>query len=192
MKEVLRAMLMTKLKIYVATALLAVLLGASGLAFRAAGQAPQPAARPLTDLEVLRREVEILKLQMEVMQAKVRAQEAELRRLRGQVKAPPSGEELEKPVRDALRFLGEKVKAADAGKGNAPLNIETKRPDADALWRDTEDALKALREAKDDAKRQRLVEVLELLLRDLRRRSPKADAPRDSLLRPVPGGLQKQ
>src|SRR5262249_6536581 len=118
------------------------------------GRAPPSGARPLTDLEVLRREVEILKLQMEVMQAKVRAQEAELRTLRAQFKAPP------------------------AGKGKV-----TERPHADGMWRDAKDALKALRGAKDDAKRQRLVEVLELLLRDLRRRYPNADAPRENSLR---------
>src|SRR5262249_30527998 len=110
----------------------------------------------LTDLEVLRREVEILKLQMEVLQAKVRAQEAELRTLRAQGKAP-------------------KVRGQD-----------NERPHADRLWRDAEDAVQALRTAKDDAKRRRLVEVLELLLRDLRRRYPNADAPRDNSLRNGP------
>jgi hypothetical protein len=179
MKEVLWAMLMTKLKVYVATALLAVLLGVGGLAFRAAGQAPQPAARPLTDLEVLRREVEILKLQMEVLQAKVRAQEADLRTLRAQGKAPLARVEPDKVVRDGLRALA----------------IEDKRPRADATWRDAEDALKALREAKDDTKRRQLVEVLELWLRDLRRRSPNADASRDHAPRDHPAGsdrLRKQ
>jgi RNA polymerase sigma factor (sigma-70 family) len=168
MEEVLRAMLMTKLKVYVATALLAVLLGAGGLAYRAAGQAPPPGARPLTDLEVLRREVEILKLQMELMQAKVRAQEAELRTLRAQVKAPPAG----------------KVNTSSYSDGRLdPLN---ERPHADRIWRDAEDAVKALRWAKDDEKRRRLVEALELLLRELRQRYPNADAPRDSPLRPSP------
>jgi RNA polymerase sigma factor (sigma-70 family) len=184
MEEVLRAMLITtKLKVYVAAALLVVLLGAGGLAYRAAGQAPPSGAKPPTDLEVLRREVEILKLQMEVMQGKVRAQEAELRTLRAQVKAPPSREEAENAVRDELRTLGARVKAPPAAKGKVPLGLDTERPHAERMWGDAEDALKALRGAKDDEKRRRLVEVLELLLRELRRVYPNADAPRDNPLR---------
>jgi RNA polymerase sigma-70 factor (ECF subfamily) len=89
MNEVLRAMLMTKLKVYVAVGVVAFLLGAGGLAFRAAGQTAAPPAseparaekrtetrtetRPLTELELLRREVDILKLQVEVMQAELRS-----------------------------------------------------------------------------------------------------------------------
>src|SRR5262249_13419258 len=77
MKEVLQAMLTSKLKFAVAAVMVAVLLGAGGLAYhRATGQdAPPDRAvftRPATDLEVLRREVEILKLQVEVLQEKVR------------------------------------------------------------------------------------------------------------------------
>jgi hypothetical protein len=81
MNEVLEAMLMTKLKTMTATAVLALLLGAGGLVYQAAGQQPagkvppppKPTeARSLTELEILRREVEILKLQMELLQAEVR------------------------------------------------------------------------------------------------------------------------
>jgi RNA polymerase sigma factor (sigma-70 family) len=87
MNEVLRAMLMTKLKVYVAVALVAVTLGVGGLAFRVGGQTPAPddprfippraanraEGRPLTEVELLRREVDILKLQVEVLQAEVRS-----------------------------------------------------------------------------------------------------------------------
>ena len=63
LNEVLRAMLLTKLKAYVAVALVAVVLCAWGLAYRATGQdrpgenrpSPRAAARPLSDLEVLKR-----------------------------------------------------------------------------------------------------------------------------------------
>jgi RNA polymerase sigma factor (sigma-70 family) len=147
MNEVLRAMLMTKLKGFgVAAALLAVLLGVGGLAYRAPGQAPQGGARPPTDLEVLRREVEILKLQMEVMQAKVRTQEAELRALRGQGKAH----------RDlAPRYTPERALN--------PVPDPERRDPA----RQAEAALKALRNAKDDAARQRAVDALDRALRYL-------------------------
>jgi RNA polymerase sigma factor (sigma-70 family) len=91
MNEVLQAMLMTKLKVVAATVLVAVLFGAGGLVYRAAGQGTTPqkpvADRPLTELEILRREVEILKLQVEVMREKVRAQEADLRALKGQMRS---------------------------------------------------------------------------------------------------------
>jgi hypothetical protein len=84
MNEVLRAMLMTKLKTYVAVGLMAVVIGLGGLAYRASGQGPRAGDRPPSDLDLLRKEVEILKLQVEVLQHKVRGQEAELRALRNQ------------------------------------------------------------------------------------------------------------
>jgi hypothetical protein len=81
MNEVLKAMLVTKLKIAVLSVLAVVLLGTGGLVYRAAGQsdsAAQPGAgRPLSELEVLRREMEILKLQVELLQDKVRALEGQ-------------------------------------------------------------------------------------------------------------------
>jgi RNA polymerase sigma factor (sigma-70 family) len=79
MNEVLEAMWITKLKVGAAAVLAVALLGAGGIVYRAAGQGSTPPAgktaeaRPLTELEVLRREVQILKLQMEVMQAELRA-----------------------------------------------------------------------------------------------------------------------
>jgi hypothetical protein len=83
MNEVLKAMLMTKLKFTLAAVMMAALLGAGGLLYQAAGQPPRPdpapradaaaGNRPLSELELLRREVEILKLQMEVVQAELRA-----------------------------------------------------------------------------------------------------------------------
>jgi RNA polymerase sigma factor (sigma-70 family) len=83
MNEVLKAMLMTKLKFALTAVMMAAVLGAGGLLYRAAGQtaprdpthsADQAAPnRPLSEVELLRREVEILKLQMEVVQAELRA-----------------------------------------------------------------------------------------------------------------------
>jgi RNA polymerase sigma factor (sigma-70 family) len=87
MNEVHKAMLISKLKVYVATAVVAVALGAGGLAYRASGQ-DVPAdrkggARPPSEMELLRKEMEILKLQVELLQERVRAQGAELRALQG-------------------------------------------------------------------------------------------------------------
>jgi RNA polymerase sigma factor (sigma-70 family) len=90
--EVQRGMLMAKLKVGAALAAVAVVLGAGGFAYRAAGQTqgqdrrgPVKSAevRPATEMDLLRKEVELLKLQVELLQEKVRAQGAELRELKG-------------------------------------------------------------------------------------------------------------
>jgi RNA polymerase sigma factor (sigma-70 family) len=72
MKEVQKAMFLTKLKLSLAVVMVAALLGTGGVVYRAAGQAPKGADRPLTELELLRHEVEILKLQVEVLQSEMR------------------------------------------------------------------------------------------------------------------------
>jgi RNA polymerase sigma factor (sigma-70 family) len=126
MNEVLRAMLMTKLKTYAGVVLVAALLGAGGIAYRAAGQAPATDARPLTELELLRREVDILKLQMELVQEKQRAQEAELRALRGRRGRPgtaPVGPLNAYPVPGATGAdlpAGKSPSAAPGPKGPMP------------------------------------------------------------------------
>jgi RNA polymerase sigma factor (sigma-70 family) len=87
-KGALKAMLLTKLKWTVGAAMVAVAVGATGLAYRASGQpAPAPAEKEVagrqpTELKILRREVELIKLKLEVVQEKQRAQEAELQSLR--------------------------------------------------------------------------------------------------------------
>jgi hypothetical protein len=87
-KGALKTMLLAKLKLAVGAVLVVVVLGASGLVYRASGQ-PAPTAteqktggKPRSDLEALRRENELLKLNLEVVLEKVRAQEAELRTFR--------------------------------------------------------------------------------------------------------------
>jgi len=90
MNDVLRSMLMNKLKTCVGVALAVALIVGVGVAHRAAGQAPgsglrsqvqMSEARPATELDLLRREVEILKLQMQLLQDKQRIQDTELRAL---------------------------------------------------------------------------------------------------------------
>jgi RNA polymerase sigma factor (sigma-70 family) len=119
MREVLKAMWMTKLKACLAAALL---LGVGGLMYQVGGQdvvekgsAPPrpgmmraPAGEPLTELDLLRREVEILKLQMEVVQA-------ELRSLKGQ-----AGHETSKTMAPVPRFPSD-MKVAPP-KDGAPMH----------------------------------------------------------------------
>src|SRR5262249_55264588 len=118
--------------------------------------------KPLTELEVLRREVQILKLQMEVLQTKVLTQEADLRALQGEASAKAA-------VRDYQRALNLGYQRA--------LHQIAAGPDP---GRRAEAALKALREAKDDVARKRALDALEGALRQLRqqiRPGPAADVP---------------
>jgi RNA polymerase sigma factor (sigma-70 family) len=77
-KEATKAMFLMKLKVVV---MVAALVGAGGLVYRAAGQVA-PAEKPLPDPESLRKENELLKLNVQVLLEKVRAQEAELAALK--------------------------------------------------------------------------------------------------------------
>jgi hypothetical protein len=156
MNEVLRAMLMTKLKVYVAAAVVAITLGVGGLAFQASGQVPlRSEGRPLTELEVLRREVDILKLQMEVMQA-------ELRALKGRTPdMAPSG--AGGPMRPASSMMPGGGSMPPAGQSRSAVNPE---PDVEA-------ALRALKERPDDSEvRRRAVEAMERTLQRLNRETP--------------------
>jgi RNA polymerase sigma factor (sigma-70 family) len=91
MKEVLKTMFLTKLKVVVAVVMVATALGVSGLAYRASGSATAQAApegdKASSEAEALRRKVELLQINLDVVLEKVRAQEAELKTLRAQVAA---------------------------------------------------------------------------------------------------------
>jgi RNA polymerase sigma factor (sigma-70 family) len=118
MKEVMKAMLLTKLKFALASVMAAVMLGAGALVYQAAGQSEgtgekRSQARPLTELEILRREVQILKLQMEVMQAELhtlkgRAQGANSSSGAGQQPEDPLGPGSMRPGQGG-RFSGASV-----------------------------------------------------------------------------------
>jgi RNA polymerase sigma factor (sigma-70 family) len=86
MREVMKAMLLKKLRLVAGAVVLVAALGAVGLGYQAGGGSgtaqAAPPDRPRTELEALRRENELLKLNLEVVLEKVRAQEAELRELR--------------------------------------------------------------------------------------------------------------
>jgi len=199
MNEVLRAMLMTKLKVYLAVGLVAVMFGAGGLAFRAAGQAPAPgeqrtAARPPTDLDLLRREVEVLKLQVELLQDKQRAQEAELRSLRGHggtalpagevpgvhapTKTPPAGDMrpvLPPETQSIPYYYGTYVPSVREATPpvtsyGAPGGLHVTRISPE---QQLEAAVKALRENPDDEQaRRRAVQALERALQQLKQKDP--------------------
>jgi hypothetical protein len=172
---VLRTMFLTKLKFVVGVAFVVVALGAGGVAYRSADAqtvtTPRRAeGKPLSEVEALRKEVELLRLNLLVVLEKVRAQEAELRTLRAQPKATAT---------ERARVLLDLV---DSDSSVNVLRARTpKRPD---LVRQVEDALKVLREAKDDAARQRAVDALDRALRGLREqlRQPANSAPQQDTL----------
>jgi RNA polymerase sigma factor (sigma-70 family) len=201
MNEVLRAMLMTKLKTFVAVALAVVLVGAGGFAYRAAGQPrtattpgqasaegtglPGPAAgglgRPLTDLEVLQREVAILKAQVELLQQQMRA----LRRP-GAAQATGAGGSGrnhapgERPAETPSRTDGGSNSVAPPGKEQPSSPTPASRnlgealaaPPAADLLGQAEAALRQLRAAPDEAARRRAADALERALGRLRRAQP--------------------
>jgi RNA polymerase sigma factor (sigma-70 family) len=91
--EVMKAMLMKKLRLAVGGVLVVVALGVVGLGYQAGNNpAVAQAARP-NELEALRKEVELLRLNLLVVLEKVRAQEAELRESRSKrvSEAPAEG-----------------------------------------------------------------------------------------------------
>jgi RNA polymerase sigma factor (sigma-70 family) len=171
MREVVMSMLLTKLKTYVAVALLAVLVGAGGLAYRASGQDTvatrvppvQGQARPLTDVEVLQREVAILKAQVALLQNQVR----NLSRKATAPQGPKGGAE-GPPVQSKTPII-----ASSNVVGHVGPTRKTPQTAADAL-RQAEDALQTLRTAKDEKVREAAAEALAHALWHLGRFQPRA------------------
>jgi RNA polymerase sigma factor (sigma-70 family) len=196
MREVQRGMLMAKLKVCAALVTVTVLLGAGGFAFKAAGQdrrgpAKSAEVRPLTELELLRKEVDILKLQVEVLQEKVRALQAGPqagRQEAGQRPAAMGGKmgmagmpgmpgmpAMGKmpgmggggpPAAGGLAGAGPGGMMRPGGAGRAP----------DALGQ-AEAALKALRQARDPEARRRATDALERAVKRLRGQPGEGPAP---------------
>lgn len=180
MNEVQKAMLMTKLKVFVTSAIVLVALGASGLVYRASGQPnPEPRApeKPRTELEALRREVELLRFNLEVVLEKCRAQENELRALRGGRPKAAQGEPLNL-LKDLLGGRREEMLRQEQARfeaERAALELEKAKVEQDRVRRaadvslsQVEEALKNLGKAGDPAARKHAIDVLERALRTLR------------------------
>ena len=161
MRGVLKTMFLTKLKLTVGVALVAVAFGAGGLVYLAgmgpeAAQAAGPEGKPPTELEALRKENELLKLNLEVVLEKVRAQEAELHTLRGQAAATPG--------RYGVTF-------ADFDE-DGHLDLYVRRhvtvQEAPDPAQAAEAAIKALREARDPEAKRRAADALEKAVKQLK------------------------
>jgi RNA polymerase sigma factor (sigma-70 family) len=199
MREVIQTMFLTKLKLAAGVAVVVAALAAGGLTFQAVGQdrlqpqaerRPDAGGRPLTELELLRREVDILKLQMEVVQA-------ELRSLKGKAGAgarpawgtrpdmfsqPPSGGRPAPDDRPQAGPGGPKLRDVRPDKGPGPAGADQLapsppekygpgRPSLDRLrsapdpLQEAEAALKKLRQQPDD---QQAADALEKAVKRLK------------------------
>jgi RNA polymerase sigma factor (sigma-70 family) len=193
MQEVSKVMLMKKLKLVVAVVLVLGAMGAGGFLYvekPARAQAQAQAAKPPTDLDVLRKEVELLRMRLQVV-------EAELRELKGpakQVKKPQPVHQLleefarlvkqgkyaeaelaaEKALkrepdnataREALERLKNFKKATKNGDPRRSSDLvrwrKKKLDEQASLAEGVEIALKMLKEAKDDKSRAEAAEMLE-------------------------------
>jgi RNA polymerase sigma factor (sigma-70 family) len=191
MRGVLKAMFIEKLKATAATAVVVLALGAVGLACRFGGpltaQAAPQGGKPLTEVEALRKENELLKLNLQVVLEKVRAQEAELKSLKARVEAGGKAtlqgvrrlEEGKAPLEVTLDLSAAQLELANKALTDLTVGVELARPDA---VKQAEDALKALREARDPAARRRAAEALEKAAKQLRGQ-PAKPAPTDDPLR---------
>jgi RNA polymerase sigma factor (sigma-70 family) len=164
-KGVLRAMFMAKLKLVVGATLVVAVLGAGGLAYQAAPPGKAGAGKPASEPEELRRENELLKLNLRIVLEKCRAQEAELLALKGKGRAegPPAGGGM-------MGGMGTLPGMPGMGGG---------RPKGADATRQLEEALKALKGARDEGSRRRAVEALERAVRRLKDPPKDGGAPKE-------------
>jgi hypothetical protein len=185
MKGVLKVMFLQKLKVIIAAVLVAVALGAGGLAYQAAeptgpGLAAAKSAKPASELEALRKENELLRLNLLVLLEKIRAQEDKLaskaaledRALQDRRDAELETLKLKEWIgkREDLKRYEEAIKeyrkaASMALDVELPRKEQAKAPDP---VQEAEAALKALREARDPEAKRRAAEALEKAVKKLR------------------------
>jgi hypothetical protein len=189
MKEVLKTMFLTKLKAVVAMAFVLAALGAGGLVYRASGEGAPSGAKPLSEIEALRKENELLKLNLQVVLEKVRAQEAELHALRGRSEA--KGKDHQAAIELKKRADAEGLIVPDLASPTPEaakmleLFVKTAPP---GLAQQIEMALQALKSQPNDKEAQRQVaEALESALKAIKEKAVEQRGPKD-LQKPVPDG----
>jgi RNA polymerase sigma factor (sigma-70 family) len=180
MKGVIHAMLLKKLRLAVGTVMLLAALGMGAFAYQAGGTGnaahAAPPDKPANELEAIRKENELLKLNLQIVLEKVRTQETELHGLRKEVAA--RGQKGTGVVWADVDNDGfPDVYITDMAAGTRLYRNLTDgtfrevlvRPDADAAAvKEAEDALKALREARDKDSKRRAADTLEKALKKLR------------------------
>jgi RNA polymerase sigma factor (sigma-70 family) len=145
---VFKAMLMTKLKVIVATVMVATVLGACGLAYYTSAAQAAPNAERKDDLEALRKENDLLRRSLEVALDRIKAQDAELKNLHDREK--------KRDVTSYESLSGDYYRALDK------KNKYEKAVDQLDAW------MNALRDAKDKVTTLRAVADLEKALQRLK------------------------
>jgi RNA polymerase sigma factor (sigma-70 family) len=168
-KEVVKTMFLVKLKLVFGAVMVVAALGAGGVAYQVGGpRAAQaaPEAKPLSELEALKKENELLKLNLQVVLEKVRAQEAQLSTMKEQVQALS-------PVRmQGVRKTADaevlSVFLTEALSKTSPANVPDPAQQVEA-------ALKAFREARDPEAKRRAAAALEEAAKKLREQPKKPE-----------------
>jgi RNA polymerase sigma factor (sigma-70 family) len=166
-RGVMKAMLMTKLKLGVGALVAVAALGTSGLAYRA-GPAPAMAQAPQNELEALRKENELLKLNLRVVLEKVRAQEAEVLALRGTVKQMTKQADQHK-TRLEWHLYAQNIQLAQREWEHSLLKLKAREVAPPSAEQEMATALEALRKARDPAAKRRAADDLEKALGRLRK-----------------------
>jgi RNA polymerase sigma factor (sigma-70 family) len=182
MKGALSTMFVAKLKMTIGVVMVALALGATGLAYQASAQSnpasePKKEKKPLSEVEALRRENELLKLNLEVVLEKVKAQEAELRGLKAQAKHgvtdvtfSPDGKTI--AAREIVTWRTPQTgRLLTTNEGIIRIwDVETGKQ-----LSKTEAAGKAVQTAKNKEELQRALHTLEKAVKELREQLKKQD-----------------
>jgi RNA polymerase sigma factor (sigma-70 family) len=179
MQEVLKAMFVKKLCKAVVVVLAALALG-GGLAYRGVGpgsaQAAPPEAKPLSELEALRRENEVLRRSLRLALDRVDALEARV----GELQAAAAKErENARLARFWDTFTNEDGRVQDTELLNLWLQRArpTTEPEAEQAQKAVEEALKSLRSAKDEKGRREALGALEAAVKRLVQTQPPQKPP---------------
>jgi RNA polymerase sigma factor (sigma-70 family) len=176
-KEVVKTMLVAKLKLAVGAVMVAAALGAGGVAYQVSGPRTAqaaPEAKPPGELEALKKENELLKFNLQVVLEKARALESDVRALKEQVKtakAPNNTVFNPAPYTvDALTFPSQDLV-------NFSVTYDTFSSAHQGAVQQAEAALKALREAKGPEARRRAADALEQAVKKLKEQPTKPGKP---------------
>jgi RNA polymerase sigma factor (sigma-70 family) len=175
MKGVMKAMLLTKLRLTVAVVTVMVALATLGLGYQRGSSGTAQAAPPdrsLTELEGLRKENELLKLNLQIVLEKVGAQEKELHTLRGQTAASKRAGlraawvDLDMDRSPDLVLANGALYKLATGAFSKELPIDS----LSDVAKEAEEAVKSLRAAKGKPGQRRAAEALDKAMKKLRER----------------------
>jgi RNA polymerase sigma factor (sigma-70 family) len=195
MQKVMKAMLFKKLRLVIGAVVVMASLGAVGFSVQVGDRnGTAPTDKPANELEALRKENELLKLNLQVVLEKVRAQEGELQMMRKEAAARNEGINAWQPYLDFTNRTNPNLNWAQFQGGYPLVNYgwstmnpnclgwnrqlwlnyavttvppPAQDPVADAAT-EAENAIKALREAKDKEGQRQATEALDKAMKKLR------------------------